>query len=84
MSSAQKLLAEVERFLKRHDMAETAFSMSCGGDRHLVRTLRNGRQPTMATADRMRAFMARYNAEHPRQTIKPNRRRKSSAAVAAA
>ena len=88
MSSTQKLLAEIERFLKRHDMRATNFGIWARGDWHLVRKLRAGRVPSLETADRVREWMRQYTDAHPREVSKTKRsaarRRKSPAAGAAA
>ena len=80
MSSAQKLLIEIERFLKRHDMTPTAFSVQIG-DRNFVRTFRLGRVPTMETADKARELMARINAAQ--REAKTAKRRSKGCSVAA-
>lgn len=56
------LLDEVERFLTLTGMKPTAFSVAAteGKDRHLVRTLRTGRQTWPATQERVRQFMNDY------------------------
>ena len=85
MSSAQKLIADIERFLKRHDMRQTTFGVHVGHRAMLLR-LKSGINLTLETADRIRAFMDAYDREHPRCSRKRSavRRRKSPAAGAAA
>lgn len=58
ISSRELLLAEIEAFLKRHDMKPTVFGRSCLNDGHLVRLLRNGKDISLSRADRIRRFMA--------------------------
>jgi len=52
------LLADIESFLKRHDISATRFGDEALGDRHFVRQLRKGRRSWPETETRARAFMA--------------------------
>lgn len=56
------LLEEVERFLALTGMKPTAFSVAAtdGKDRHLVRTLRKGRETWPRTQEKVRRFMSDY------------------------
>lgn len=56
------LLDEVERFLALTGMKPTAFSVAATGgkDRHLVRTLRNGRETWPRTQAKVRQYMSDY------------------------
>lgn len=61
------LIDEIERFLALTGMKPTAFSVAAtnGKDRHLVRSLRNGRQMWPATKDRIRQYMTDYARSAP-------------------
>ena len=48
---------EVEAFLERSDFKTTEFGRQAVGDPSLVLNLRRGRSPTLATADRILAFI---------------------------
>lgn len=56
------LIDEIERFLALTGMKPTVFSINASGgkDRHLIRTLRAGRQMWPATQDRIRKYMSDY------------------------
>ncbi|HWW56379.1 MAG TPA: hypothetical protein VN047_05770 [Sphingopyxis sp.] len=58
----ENLLDEIERFLAITGMKPTAFSIAATGgkDRHLVRTLRAGRQMWPDTQGRIRKYMTEY------------------------
>ena len=58
----ENLLDEIERFIAITGMKPTAFSIAAteGKDRHLVRTLRAGRQMWPDTQDRIRRYMTEY------------------------
>lgn len=51
------ILLEVERWLKRRDVAAAKFGMLALGDPGLVFNLRAGRDPSSKTVARIRAFM---------------------------
>jgi hypothetical protein len=61
MSTQEILLAEVERFLKRHDMAPTTFGLRAVNDAKLVANLRSGLDVRTRTADRIREFMEGFD-----------------------
>lgn len=63
MSTRQKLLEEIEAFLKETGMAPTVFGEEAVGDRALIISLRKGRDLKLATMDRIRAFMAAKRAK---------------------
>lgn len=58
-----KLLSDIEAFLKRHKMAPSSFGGGLG-DRHFVRQLRAGRRVWPDTEARVRKFMAEKDADH--------------------
>lgn len=82
MTSHERFLAEIERFMERHKMPPTVFGRLASNDFHLIKQLRaNKRGISLPRVDRIRAFMAAYDKEHP--VTKPRRRSKSNSHVAA-
>lgn len=57
MSSTEKLLQEIERFLSRTGMKAADFGQQAVGDGAFVYRLRSGKDTRLKTADRVRAFM---------------------------
>ncbi len=51
------LLGEVEKFLRRSDVAPTRFGREALGDPRFVFDLRNGRDPRPETVARIRAYL---------------------------
>jgi len=51
------LLREVEKFLRRSDIAPTRFGREAVGDPRFVFDLRKGREPRAATVRRVQAFL---------------------------
>ena len=51
------LLREVEKFLRRSDVAPTRFGREAVGDPRFVFDLRNGRDPRPTTVARVRAYL---------------------------
>ena len=68
MSTHEKLLAEVEAFLDATGMKATNFGLWGMNDRMFVFKLRKGRIPSVATMDRVQAFM---RANRPRRRRRP-------------
>ncbi|MBC6444604.1 MAG: hypothetical protein GDA50_04120 [Alphaproteobacteria bacterium GM202ARS2] len=68
MRSRNKLLADIEAFLRKTGMTPTAFGKQAVGDRDLVFTLREGRSLTLDLADRVIDFMAEYQGQ-PRPDV---------------
>ena len=57
------LLSDVEAFLKAHpEVSQTRFGADALGDRHFVRTLREGRRLWPETESKVRHFMVTYRA----------------------
>lgn len=78
MSTHQQLLAEIEAFLKRHDVRPTTFGLRAVNDAKLVANLRSGADVTTRTLDRVRTYMRSFEGNggnHPS--------RRASARVAA-
>lgn len=59
----QILLAEIEAFLDRHDMHPTCFGLGAINDGRVVFNMREGRDLRWKTQERIRAYMARVDAE---------------------
>lgn len=82
MTSHERFLAEIERFMARHQMPPTVFGRLASNDFHLIKQLRaNKRGISLPRVDRIRAFMAAYDKDHP--VAKTRRRTKSCAAAVA-
>jgi hypothetical protein len=56
---ARKLLAEINAYRSKTGMDRTRFGIAAANDGHLLPTLERGRQPRLATIDKIRAFMRR-------------------------
>jgi hypothetical protein len=52
-----QLLREVEKFLRRREVAATRFGKEAVGDPRFVFDLRNGRDPRPQTVARVRAYL---------------------------
>ena len=61
MSTHETLVAEINRFLKKHDMAADTFGKLAMNDVAFVYRLRKGLDPKVSTVDKIRAFMKAYN-----------------------
>ncbi|MDA0664537.1 MAG: hypothetical protein O3B08_17120 [Proteobacteria bacterium] len=62
--------ARVEAFLEATGFKPTEFGRQSVGDPSFVLGLRRGRSPTLATADRVLAFIAEVEAAEPRRRAK--------------
>jgi hypothetical protein len=60
MTTAERLLADIETFLKAHDMSATTFGRLACRDPHTVRWLRDGNGVTSSRIDTLRNFMRDY------------------------
>lgn len=58
MDAIEKLIAEIEAYCAKHDMAETTFGRLAVNDGKLVGRLRAGRSITLKTLDTINAFLA--------------------------
>lgn len=63
MSTIESLLKEIDAFLRDAEMAETTFGRHAVNDGKFVRRLRDGAGVTVATVDRVLAYIA---AERPK------------------
>ena len=59
------LIRSIEQFLRRHDMAATKFGRLAAHDPRFVLDLRMGRIPRDNTEERIRGFMAGFEAARP-------------------
>jgi hypothetical protein len=55
------LLSMIERHLRNSGVAPTRFGRDAVNDPRFVLDLRNGREPRAATAERVSAYIDRYN-----------------------
>jgi hypothetical protein len=62
MSTANQLKADIEAFCRAHGMSGARFSHLAVGDQAFWFKFSRGRQPTLETYDKIRAFMAEYQA----------------------
>ena len=76
MNSMQRLLAEIEAYLAASGMGQTEFGVRADRDRSLMTRLRQGRQVTLAKADRIIAYMRKNPPAKPAK--RPRRRRVAS------
>ncbi|GGC63795.1 hypothetical protein GCM10011504_47510 [Siccirubricoccus deserti] len=60
---SEQFLAEVEAFLAASRMKPTDFGREAVGDPSFITHLRRGRSPSLATADKVRVFIRRLEAE---------------------
>lgn len=68
-STRATFLEEIEKFMARHDMNPTTFSLLCKNDPAFVLRIKRGRNPQADTIDEVRRFMKEYKAPkaRPRQ-----------------
>lgn len=58
-----ELVAKIEAFCLRHDMAPTRFGRDATGNPNLIKEIRDGRSPSLRTVQRILEFMAKRDAE---------------------
>lgn len=58
-----ELLASIDAFLARHNMAPTRLGREATGEPQLLDSIRNGRSPSMKVWRKIADWMARYDAE---------------------
>ena len=56
------LIRSIEKFLRQHEMAATKFGRLAAHDPRFVLDLRMGREPRAPTEQRIRGFMAGFEA----------------------
>lgn len=59
----EHFLTEIEAFCERHQMAETRFGDLALKDKPFVRQVREGRRVWPETQDKVRAWMAAFEAQ---------------------
>jgi hypothetical protein len=59
----QSLIAEIEKFIADHGMAESTFGRKVVGDWRLLSDLRKGRELRSRTVARVREFMATSDSQ---------------------
>lgn len=64
---SEQFRAEVEGFLERTGTKATEFGRLAAGDPSFILNLRRGRSPTLATADRVIAFIRETDAHDRRR-----------------
>lgn len=64
MDTKAQLLAEVEAFIQARQLSDTAFGLHAVNDGKFVRRLRGGANMTLATIDRVRAFIHTHADAH--------------------
>ena len=62
-------ISQVEAFLERTRMGPTTLGRRAVGDPNFMRELRNGRSPTLATADQVLAFIRAYERARGRRFV---------------
>jgi hypothetical protein len=62
--SLRGLLLEIEAFCQKYDMAESTFGRQCVNDGKLCQRLRAGKNVTMNTAYKIKAFIRLFNKDH--------------------
>ncbi len=63
MTHAEQFVADVEAFLNRSGMSQTAFGLAAVGDPSFVPDLRTGRKPGLGLVDRVHDFIKAKDAE---------------------
>lgn len=63
MSIAADLLAEIDAFIRESEISQTAFGVRALNDGRFVGRLREGSGITVATVDRVRAYIAAERAK---------------------
>lgn len=66
MSETQKLLLEIEAYLRNAHMAETTFGRKAVNDGKLITRLRGGGSVTLEKASDIRRFISQGSATPPR------------------
>lgn len=73
MSTADKLLIDIEAFLKRHNMTPGRFGIDADLDHKFVSRLRAGKGCHSSSIDIARAFMSSYaGTKRQKKTNQPN------------
>jgi hypothetical protein len=67
---SEQFLSRVEAFLAASGFKPSELGRQCVGDPTFVVNLRRGRSPTLATADKVLAFIARLEADEAERRIR--------------
>ena len=62
ITETETLLAEIENYCRDNGIAETTCGLQAVNDGKLCHRLRNGKSVTLATAEKIRTFLASTNA----------------------
>jgi len=65
MSIVATLLGEIEAFCRQADITESIFGRRAVDDSKFVARLRSGKGVTVATVERVRAYMSAEGSAHP-------------------
>jgi hypothetical protein len=77
MDTRTELITEIEAFVSRTGLAETTLGGRAVKDSRFVSRLRAGRDVTINSVERMRAFMRSYTVSHSNEAAQCTRRRVS-------
>jgi len=64
------LIEQIDGFLDRTGMKPTRFGRLATGQSHLIQTLREGRSPSLRTANRILEFMRLHEVTEPEENAK--------------
>ncbi len=67
MSDREKLLEDIEAFLKRTGIGATRFGVEVNGERGLMIRLRGGSDVTLGTAEKIRRYMRENDVARPKK-----------------
>lgn len=73
---SKQFVARVEDFLKRTGIKPSEFGRQAVGDKAFITNLRRGRSPTLATVDKVLAFMGEIEVSAARPRSYPQNRNK--------
>ncbi len=71
MTTRDKLLADIERYLERTGLTAREFGVRVRNDTALVYRMRKGGTITMEAADRVRAYMAAHPPTSKKRAAEP-------------
>jgi hypothetical protein len=81
MTLREQFLAEIDAFMRRHEMGPSAFGLAARNDGSFVTRLRTGESdPKSSTIDDVRAWMAERDKALGRKTARPKRAAAQAAA----
>lgn len=79
MTTAEKLLSDIEAFIERSGVNATTFGEKATGDRSLLIRLRSGQDPRASTVDRCYRFMADWDSQ--KKALRASRKGERTAAA---